>query len=156
MGTRKHDPNLVVIQLNGGNDYLNTIVPFNSGDYYDYRPTVNIDGDSVLPIDDDYGFNPNMAPIKDLYDQGKVAVINGIGYPNPNRSHFRSMDIWPHRRARRHRHRGMARQNNPRPRPHRRERPHGRQLRQGTPQGPRSPGRPRGIRRQPRDIRPLP
>ena len=94
MATRKHDPNLVVIQLSGGNDYLNTIVPFNSGEYYDYRPTVNIDGDSVLPIDDDHGFNPNMAPIKDLYDQGKVAVINGIGYPNPNRSHFRSMDIW--------------------------------------------------------------
>ena len=94
MATRKHDPTLVVIQLSGGNDYLNTIVPFNSGEYYDYRPTVNIDGDSVLPIDDDHGFNPNMAPIKDLYDQGKVAVINGIGYPNPNRSHFRSMDIW--------------------------------------------------------------
>ena len=94
MATRKHDPNLVVIQLSGGNDYLNTIVPFNSGEYYDYRPTVNIEGDSVLPIDDDHGFNPNMAPIKDLYDQGKVAVINGIGYPNPNRSHFRSMDIW--------------------------------------------------------------
>ena len=94
MATRKHDPNLVVIQLSGGNDYLNTIVPFNSGDYYDFRPTVNIDGDAVLPIDDNYGFNPNMAPIKDLYDQGKVAVINGIGYPNPNRSHFRSMDIW--------------------------------------------------------------
>ena len=94
MATRKHDPTLVVIQLSGGNDYLNTIVPFNSGEYYDYRPTVNIDGDSVLPIDDGHGFNPNMAPIKDLYDQGKVAVINGIGYPNPNRSHFRSMDIW--------------------------------------------------------------
>ena len=94
MATRKHDPTLVVIQLSGGNDYLNTIVPFNSGEYYDYRPTVNIDGDSVLPIGDGHGFNPNMAPIKDLYDQGKVAVINGIGYPNPNRSHFRSMDIW--------------------------------------------------------------
>jgi len=94
MATRKQDPSLVVIQLSGGNDYLNTIVPYNDGEYYDYRPTVNIDQDSVLPIDDNYGFNSNMAPIKELYDQGKVAVINGIGYPNPNRSHFRSMDIW--------------------------------------------------------------
>ena len=94
MATPKQDPSLVVIQLSGGNDYLNTIVPYNDGEYYDYRPTVNIDQDSVLPIDDNYGFNSNMAPIKELYDQGKVAVINGIGYPNPNRSHFRSMDIW--------------------------------------------------------------
>jgi uncharacterized protein (DUF1501 family) len=85
---------LVVIQLNGGNDCLNTVVPYGSGLYYDFRPAVHIPAEEVLPIDDDFGFNPNMGPIKALWDQGKVAVINGIGYPSPNRSHFRSMDIW--------------------------------------------------------------
>ncbi len=94
MGSRRQEPSLVVIQLSGGNDYLNTIVPYNDGEYYDYRPTVNIESERVLPIDDEYGFNPNMRAIKELYDEGKVAVINGIGYPEPNRSHFRSMDIW--------------------------------------------------------------
>ena len=94
MATGKHDPALVVIQLSGGNDYLNTVVPYEEGLYYDYRPTVNIPQDKVLPIDNGLGFNPDMAPIKELWDQGNVAVINGIGYPNPNRSHFRSMDIW--------------------------------------------------------------
>ena len=94
MPNPKHDPSLVVIQLSGGNDYLNTIVPYNDGQYYDNRPTVRIEQEDVLPIDDQYGFNSTLAPIKALYDEGKVAVINGIGYPNPNRSHFRSMDIW--------------------------------------------------------------
>ena len=94
MPNTKHDPSLVVIQLSGGNDYLNTIVPYNDGQYYDNRPTVRIEQEDVLPIDDQYGFNSTLAPIKALYDEGKVAVINGIGYPNPNRSHFRSMDIW--------------------------------------------------------------
>ena len=86
--------NLVVVQLSGGNDYLNTLVPYNNGLYYDFRPTVNIEADTVLKIDDQVGFSPNMGPIKRLWDEGKVAIINGIGYPNPNRSHFRSMDIW--------------------------------------------------------------
>ena len=80
--------------MSGGNDYLNTIVPYNQGLYYDLRPSVNISQDSVLQIDSNYGFNPNMGAIKTLWDQGKVAIINGIGYPQPNRSHFRSMDIW--------------------------------------------------------------
>ena len=85
---------LVVLQLVGANDPLNTVVPYSDPLYYDNRPTVSVPADQVLPIDDDFGFNPNMAPVKSLWDQGKVAVINGIGYPNPNRSHFRSMDIW--------------------------------------------------------------
>ena len=85
---------LVVIQLSGGNDYLNTIVPYGNGLYYDNRPTVRIEEDDVLPIDDEFGFNSDMGPIKRLWDEGQVALINGIGYPNPNRSHFRSMDIW--------------------------------------------------------------
>ncbi len=85
---------LVVVQLSGGNDCLNTVVPYNDGLYYDFRSTVRIEQDSVLPLNDEIGFNPDMTQIKRLWDEGKVAVIQGIGYPNPNRSHFRSMDIW--------------------------------------------------------------
>ncbi|MQG74574.1 MAG: DUF1501 domain-containing protein [SAR202 cluster bacterium] len=88
------EKSLVVVQLSGGNDYLNTIVPYGDDEYYDFRKTVHINQESVLPVDATYGFNPNLGPIKQLYDDGKVAVINGIGYDNPNRSHFRSMDIW--------------------------------------------------------------
>jgi len=86
--------NLVVIQLSGGNDYLNTVVPYNDGRYYDYRPVMGLKGESVLPLDDRVGFNAEMRPIKRMFDQGKVAVVMGVGYPEPNRSHFRSMDIW--------------------------------------------------------------
>ena len=94
MTTNKHEKGLIVIQLSGGNDYLNTVVPYGDGRYYDFRSTVNIPQDRVLPLDDKVGFNPSMGPMKALWDEGKVAVINGIGYENPNRSHFRSMDIW--------------------------------------------------------------
>jgi uncharacterized protein (DUF1501 family) len=94
MTTTKKDPVLVVLQLSGGNDALNTIVPYGDPLYNDNRPSVRIPESQVLPINDYIGFNPNLAPIKDLYDQGKVAIIQGIGYPTPNRSHFRSMDIW--------------------------------------------------------------
>ena len=94
MTTTTKDPILVVIQLTGGNDYLNTVIPYNDGRYHDNRPTVGIPADRALPIDDTYGFNPALPEIKALYDAGKVAVINGVGYPTPNRSHFRSMDIW--------------------------------------------------------------
>ena len=85
---------LVVIQLSGANDALNTIIPYSNGLYYDFRPNIGIPAEEVVPIDDQLGFNPNMGPVKELWDQGKVAIINGIGYPNPTRSHFRSMDIW--------------------------------------------------------------
>ena len=94
MTSNKKDPVIVILQLTGGNDYLNTLIPHGDSLYYDNRPNVGISPDDVLRIDDHLGFNPAMAPIKTLYDQGNVAVINGIGYPNPNRSHFRSMDIW--------------------------------------------------------------
>jgi uncharacterized protein (DUF1501 family) len=87
-------PTLVVLQLVGANDYLNTVVPYTNPLYYDNRPTVHIPEDQVLPIDHELGFNPNMRAIKRLYDAGKVAIIHGVGYPNPNYSHFRSMDIW--------------------------------------------------------------
>ena len=85
---------LVVVQLSGGNDYLNCVVPYDDPRYVDNRRNVRITEDRVLPMDGRYGFNPGMQPIKELYDQGKVAVVHGVGYPEPNRSHFRSMDIW--------------------------------------------------------------
>ena len=90
----KREKVLVVIQLSGGNDYLNCIVPYENGHYKDARPNIKITDDQVIPLDKGYGLNPGMNPINDLYDQGKVAIIHGIGYPVPNRSHFRSMDIW--------------------------------------------------------------
>lgn len=85
---------LVVIQLAGANDALNTIIPYTNGLYYDFRPNISIAPEDVLTINDDLGFNPNLEPIKALWDRGKIAVVNGIGYPKPDRSHFRSMDIW--------------------------------------------------------------
>ncbi len=94
MTSTHKDPILVVIQLTGGNDYLNTLIPYGDPLYYDNRSNVAIPAEEVLPLDGNFGFHPAAAPIKDLYDQGKVAIINGVGYPNPNRSHFRSMDIW--------------------------------------------------------------
>jgi uncharacterized protein (DUF1501 family) len=94
MTSTRKDPVLVVLQLSGGNDALNTIIPYGDPLYFDNRPNVRIPEDQVLPINDYLGFNPTMAPLKRLYDEGKVAIIQGIGYPNPNRSHFRSMDIW--------------------------------------------------------------
>ena len=94
MTSNKREKSLIVIQLSGGNDYLNTVVPYGEGKYYDSRTTVNIPQNRVIPVTDRLGFNPSMGPIKALWDENKVAVINGIGYENPNRSHFRSMDIW--------------------------------------------------------------
>ena len=94
MTTNKREKGLIVIQLSGGNDYLNTVVPYGDGRYYDSRPKVHIPQDKVLPLNGEIGFNPSMGPLKNLWDEGKVAVINGIGYENPNRSHFRAMDIW--------------------------------------------------------------
>ena len=94
MTSTKKDPILVVVQLTGGSDYMNMVVPYADPLYYDNRPTVGVPAEDVLPIDGRFGFNPALGAVKDLYDQGEVAVINGVGYPNPNRSHFRAMDIW--------------------------------------------------------------
>ena len=90
----KKDPVLVVVQLTGGNDFMNTLVPYTEGAYYDARPLVRVEQDEVLPINDTLGFNPNASRLKELYDAGNVAVVQGIGYPNSSRSHFRGMDIW--------------------------------------------------------------
>ncbi len=86
--------NVVVLQLSGGNDALNTVIPYADKNYYDNRQYLGIPENEVLHLDDKLGLNPAMGPIKSLWDEGKVAVINGIGYPSPNRSHFRSMDVW--------------------------------------------------------------
>ena len=85
---------IVVVQLSGGNDYLNCVIPYEDPNYLDNRPNVRLNEDQVIPIGQGLGMNPAMAPIKELYDQGKVAILHGTGYPDPNRSHFRSMDIW--------------------------------------------------------------
>ncbi len=89
-----HHKSLVVVQLSGGNDALNSVIPYANPLYYDFRPHVHIAEDAALPLDDELGLNPSMTAMKGLWDDGKLAVINGIGYPNPNRSHFRSMDVW--------------------------------------------------------------
>ena len=94
MKENSKQPVLVVVQLSGGNDFMNTLVPYTSGDYYDARPTVSIPAEQVIPINDTLGFHPSAGPLKDLFDQGKVAIVQGIGYPNSIRSHFRAMDIW--------------------------------------------------------------
>ena len=90
----KRDPVLVVIELAGGNDSLNSVVPYGDPLYMDNRVALRITPEEVLPINDHIGFHPAMGAMKGLYDEGKVAVIQGIGYPNHTLSHFRSMDIW--------------------------------------------------------------
>jgi uncharacterized protein (DUF1501 family) len=92
--TASTDPILVVIQLAGGNDGLNTIVPYSSGLYYQNRPHVAVPAKSVLAIDNSVGLHPNLAPLKPIYQQGKLAILQGVGYANPDRSHFRSTAIW--------------------------------------------------------------
>ena len=87
-------PVFVVVQLTGGNDFMNTIIPYTSPVYHDNRPLVGIPQEQVLPLNDTLGFHPQMGPFKDLYDRGMVGIVQGIGYPNSNRSHFRGMDIW--------------------------------------------------------------
>ena len=94
MTTAQKDPVLVVLQMSGGNDSLNTVIPFTDPLYRDYRPTVGIPEDKALPITDILGFHPNMGPISDMYKQGNIAIVHGVGYENSPRSHFRSMDIW--------------------------------------------------------------
>jgi len=92
--TTKKDPVLVVVQLTGGNDYMNTVIPYADPLYRDFRPNLGIADEQIIKLDGEVGLHPSMGPIKRLYDQGKVAIIHGIGYPNSSRSHFRSMDIW--------------------------------------------------------------
>jgi uncharacterized protein (DUF1501 family) len=86
---------LIVVQLSGGNDGLNTIIPYRNDLYFKARPTLALkETEGILPLSDDLGLHPAMKGLKGLYDQGQLAVLNAVGYPNPDRSHFRSMDIW--------------------------------------------------------------
>ena len=88
-----NDNTIVVVQLTGGNDFMDTIIPYTNGIYYDCRPTLSINQDDVLPIDETLAFHPAARSLKNLFDDGKVAVIQGVGYENSSRSHFRAMDI---------------------------------------------------------------
>ena len=94
MSTQNTDPVIVVVQLTGGNDYLNTVVPYADSKYWDYRPVVNVPEEEILSLNDNIGFHPAMKPIADMFKEGKVAIVHGVGYENSPRSHFRSMDIW--------------------------------------------------------------
>jgi uncharacterized protein (DUF1501 family) len=94
MASSNQDPVVVVLQLSGANDYLNSIIPYTNPLYKDNRPRVGVPEDEVLPINDELAFHPNMGTLKNFYDEGKLAIIHGIGYENSPRSHFRSMDIW--------------------------------------------------------------
>ena len=94
MVSTKKDPVLAVVSLSGGNDGLNTVIPYNNSRYRDYRPTIGIPEDQIVHFTDELGFHPSMAPFKKYWDEGKLAIILGTGYPHPSLSHFRSMDIW--------------------------------------------------------------
>lgn len=85
---------LVVLQMAGGNDGLNTVVPYANDDYHRARPRLGLAGDKVLKLTDELGLNPGLVGFKALYDGGQLAIVQGVGYPNPNRSHFRSTEIW--------------------------------------------------------------
>ncbi|MBO9152494.1 DUF1501 domain-containing protein [Chitinophaga sp. GCM10012297] len=85
---------LVVVQLSGGNDGLNTIIPYRNDIYYKLRPQLGIKREAALSLNDELGIHPALKSLKGLYDDGSLGVLNSVGYPNPDRSHFRSMDIW--------------------------------------------------------------
>ncbi len=88
------DRTLIVVQLAGGNDGLNTLVPYADATYRKLRPTIGITEDKVLHLDNRVGLHPNLAPLKTFWDQGHMAIVEGIGYPNQSLSHFQAMDIW--------------------------------------------------------------
>lgn len=85
---------LVVLQLSGGNDGLNTVIPVRNDIYYKARPTLGLKKEHVLMLNDEAALNPALTTFKSLYDEGYLGILNGVGYPGPDRSHFRSMDIW--------------------------------------------------------------
>jgi uncharacterized protein (DUF1501 family) len=85
---------VVILQLSGGNDGLNTVIPVRNDLYYKARPRLGIAKDKALMLTDEVGLNPALPGFKELYDDGSLGILNSVGYPNPDRSHFRSMDIW--------------------------------------------------------------
>ncbi len=94
IATGKDSTILVVLQMAGGNDGINTVVPYSSDYYHKARPRIGLPSDKILKLSDDVGFHPAMTGFKSLYDSGNLSVVQGVGYPNPNRSHFRSTEIW--------------------------------------------------------------
>ena len=88
------DRTLIVVQMAGGNDGLSTVVPYADGTYQKMRPTLALPGEKVLQLDSRLGLHPNLAPLKALWDQGHMAIVEGVGYPNQSLSHFQAMDIW--------------------------------------------------------------
>ena len=94
MVSTQKDPVLAVLSLSGGNDGIHTVIPYANPLYRDFRPSLAVPEDQVLKLNDEVGLNPSMGPLKKFWDDGKLAVFLGIGYPNPSYSHFRSMDIW--------------------------------------------------------------
>src|SRR5579884_449289 len=85
---------LVIVQLAGGNDGLNTVIPYADGAYHDARHTIGVADDQVVRLNDQIGLHPKLAPLKSVWDAGRLAIVQGVGYPNPNLSHFTSMYIW--------------------------------------------------------------
>ena len=94
MASAQKDPVLVVLQLTGGNDYLNTVIPYNNPLYQDNRKAVGIPESQILAFDNEFGFPSYLAPMKKIWDDNKLAIMHGVGYLDSPRSHFRSMDIW--------------------------------------------------------------
>jgi uncharacterized protein (DUF1501 family) len=88
------DKILVLLEMNGGNDGLNTVAPYGDDLYQKARPTLGLKKTEVLRIDDYLGLNPGLRGLHDLFNKGQLAIVQGVGYPNPDRSHFESMDIW--------------------------------------------------------------
>src|SRR5207249_4639217 len=88
------DRTLIIVQMAGGNDGLNTVVPFTDPLYLKLRPTLGLSDTKVLHLDTRLGLHPNLAPLKKLWDEGHLAIVEGVGYPNPSLSHFQAMDIW--------------------------------------------------------------
>src|SRR5580658_3992656 len=94
IATGKDASILVVLQMAGGNDGINTVVPYANDYYHRARPRIGHKPDSVLKLTDEIGLHPALTGFKGLYDAGQLSIVQGVGYPNPNRSHFRSTEIW--------------------------------------------------------------
>jgi uncharacterized protein (DUF1501 family) len=85
---------LVIVNMQGGNDGLNTVVPHGMQQYYRFRPSIGVTPNEVLGLNAQIGLNPNLKSLKGMYDAGNVAIVQGVGYPKPDHSHFRSTEIW--------------------------------------------------------------
>lgn len=105
---KNEDRILVVVQLDGGNDGLNTVIPFADDLYGTYRNELRIPRNEILKLNDSIGLHPSLKSLSKLFEDGQLSIVQGVGYPNPNRSHFESMAIWHHARREEHRHDGIG------------------------------------------------